>query len=388
MFNMGDGQRKIGIALSGGGIRATIFHLGVLKWMAENSMLDDIVRISTVSGASICIGLIYSHNNYRWPTNKEYISKVLPKIQKIILEKDIQNISLRKLIVTPWWLSKKVNLVAKVLQKHWGISGNISDLAKKPMWYINCTTFETGKRFRFSQEVMGDYQLGYVEEPKFSIADAVASSAGFPIFIGPYKMRTDRYLWVKSFYAKKDWASPKNKYIHLWDGGVYDNLGLESVYKLDDGGSLSEGVNYLIVSNASGSSGYKKREKGFSKKNLKRLLDIAMDQVGALRTRDVMDYLKRTNNGLYLKIGNSAKEITEASGISGDLKEELIAQCMSSADAIKVREYPTTLRRPSVSNFDLILRHGYEVAKCTFTCYADKMADSKSPRLAPCQVQE
>jgi NTE family protein len=66
---MCDGRRKIGIALSGGGIRATIFHLGVLKWMAENSMLEDIVRISSVSGASLCIGLIYSHNNLRWPTS-------------------------------------------------------------------------------------------------------------------------------------------------------------------------------------------------------------------------------------------------------------------------------------------------------------------------------
>lgn len=366
---MVDDRKKIGLALSGGGIRATVFHLGVLKWMAENNMLEDIVRISTVSGASLGIGLIYSHNNYTWPTSSEYLSLVLPKIQKIILGNDIQNIMLRALIISPWWWNKKVNLLAKMLEKHWGISGKISDLGKNPLWYINCTTFETGKRFRFSQDRMGDYQTGFVENPKISLADAIASSAGFPVFIGPYKLRTDRYLWVKSSYAKKDWAPPKDKFVHLWDGGVYDNLGLESIYKLDQGGCLSEGANYLIVSNASGLIGYTKRKNGFSGANLKRLLDIAMDQVGALRNRNVMDYIKRTQNGVYFKIGNSTEFIAEASGVSGNLKEQLIAQCMSTDEAIKVRNYPTTLSKPSKSNFDLILQHGYEVAKCTSICY-------------------
>lgn len=366
---MSNGQRNIGIALSGGGIRATIFHLGILKWMSENNMLEEIIRISSVSGASLCIGLIYSYNNYKWPTSEEYLSKVLPNIQKVILEKDIQNIALKKLILSPWWWNKKVNLLAEVLKKHWGISGKLNDLDMKPLWYINCTTFETGKRFRFSQERMGDYQLGYVEAPNISIADAIASSAGFPILIGPYKIQTNNYSWIKSFYAKGDWTPPKDKFIHLWDGGIYDNLGLESVYKLDNGGCLSEGVNYLIISNTSGASGYKERKHSFSGRNLKRLLDIAMDQVGALRSRNVMDYIKRTQNGMYFKIGNSAITITEASGIVGDLKEKLIKGCMSPTDALKVCDYSTTLRRPSRTDFNLILQHGYEVAKCTYMCY-------------------
>lgn len=368
---MGDNKKNIGIALSGGGIRAAVFHLGVLKWMAENNMLEDIVHISSVSGASLCIGLIYSHNGYTWPTSAEYLNDVLPKIQKVILQKDIQNIALGRLILSPWWWNKKVNLLAKVLQKHWGVSKEISDLAKKPLWYINCTTFETGKRFRFSQENMGDYQIGYVNNPKISLADAVTASAGFPVLIGPYKMRIDKYSWIKPYHTKNDLVDPKDKYFHLWDGGVYDNLGLESVYKVDNGGSLSKGVNYLIVSNASGSSGYRRRKNDFSGTNLKRLLEIAMDQVGALRNRNVMDYFKRTQNGMYFKIGNSAEVIAEASGVSDKLKSALISQCISPDDAMKVRNYPTTLSKPSKSNFELILQHGYEVAKCTSICYSN-----------------
>lgn len=365
---MSDEQRKIGIALSGGGIRATIFHLGVLKWMAENNMLEEIARISSVSGASLCVGLIYSHSNNRWPTSAEYLNSVLPKIQEVILKKDIEKITLKRLIISPWWWNKKVNLLAKTLQKHWGISGKITDLEKSPVWYINCTTYETGKRFRFTQENMGDYQLGYVEKPDISVADAAASSAGFPILIGPYKMRTDRYSWTESYYPNTD-SIPRDKYIHLWDGGVYDNLGMESVYKLDNGGSLAEGLNYVVVSNASAPGGYQKRKSGLSGRNLRRLLGIAMDQVGALRNRNVMDYIKRTQNGMYFNIGNTAQAIAEASGVPSGLKDKLIAQCMTSSDALKVRNYSTTLSKPSKPDFELILRHGYEVAECTGICY-------------------
>lgn len=363
---MDENQKKIGIAFSGGGIRATIFHLGVLKWMAENKMLENIVRITSVSGGSLCIGLVYSHNENKWPSSEEYLNKVLPKIKNVILKKNIQSIALCKLILLPWWWNKKVNLLAKIIQKHWGITGKITDLEINPLWYINCTTFETGKRFRFSQKNMGDYQIGYVEKPDIPLADAIAASAGFPVFIGPYKLSIDNHTWKKSYYSKED-SICKDKFLHLWDGGVYDNLGLESVYKMDNSGCLSEGINYLVVSNASRGAGYKKRKINFLGGHLKRLLDIAMDQVGALRNRSVMDYIKRTQNGMYLKIGNSAESITKASGKVG--KEKLISQCISTNDAVKVCEYSTTLWKPSKSNFDLILQHGYEVAKCTYDCY-------------------
>lgn len=361
---------NIGLALSGGGIRATIFHLGVIKWMAEKNLLENIVRITTVSGASLGIGLIYSQNKGKWPDSQMYLDEILPTVQNIILGKNIQNIALRKLAMLPYYWNKKVNLLANVLQEQWEISGNLSDLSIKPLWYINCTTYETGKRFRFSQEKMGDYILGYVENPNITIADAIASSAGFPVFIGPYKLNTHKYTWIKSKYAKKDWTPPEEKYIHLWDGGVYDNFGLESIYKMDNGGCLSDGVEYLIISNASSSIKYKKRTNPLS--NLKRLLKISMDQVAALRSRNVMDYIKRTQNGMYIKIGNSAEMIADASCADKSLKEELVFNCMSSSDALKVRNYPTTLNRPSKEDFDLILQHGYEVAKCTYSCYSDR----------------
>ena len=59
-------KRNIGLALSGGGFRASIFHMGVLKYLAEKNKLEEISYISSVSGGSLLIGLIYSLNNNKW----------------------------------------------------------------------------------------------------------------------------------------------------------------------------------------------------------------------------------------------------------------------------------------------------------------------------------
>jgi NTE family protein len=44
---------RIALALSGGGFRASIFHLGVLKRLAELGWLPRVDALSTVSGGSI-----------------------------------------------------------------------------------------------------------------------------------------------------------------------------------------------------------------------------------------------------------------------------------------------------------------------------------------------
>lgn len=56
---------NIGMALSGGGYRATVFHLGVLSWFAHAGHFDKVKFLSPVSGGSICVGLIYAASGNR-----------------------------------------------------------------------------------------------------------------------------------------------------------------------------------------------------------------------------------------------------------------------------------------------------------------------------------
>lgn len=361
---------NIGIALSGGGIRAMVFHLGVLKWIAQKGALEEVKRVSSVSGASLCIGMVYAQNNLRWPSSKEFLTTVLPSIEKVILENDLQISALKKLIISPKYWNKKVNIVARALESEWGVCGNLSELMGNMMWYINCTTYETGKRFRFCKNNMGDYTIGYVQNPNIPVSDVMAASAGFPVLIGPYSLQTKDYNWTPSHYTQSEWQPPNNT-IHLWDGGVYDNLGLESIFKPENGGALRDDINCIIVSNASPSISFFNRRVGLSTRNLKRLLDISMDQVTSLRTRMVMDYINRNQCGIYIKIGNSAEKIALESKCQENLKNYLIEECLSWEKVNKAMSYPTTLLKPTESDYKLLLQHGFEVADCTYRCYQE-----------------
>src|SRR3970040_624926 len=53
------GRDKVGLALSGGGFRASLFHIGVLAQLADLGMLRRVEVISTVSGGSIIGALHY-----------------------------------------------------------------------------------------------------------------------------------------------------------------------------------------------------------------------------------------------------------------------------------------------------------------------------------------
>ena len=65
MIKVNSEQRKVGLALSGGGFRASIFHMGVLRRLNELNILNKIDVISTVSGGSI-VGTYYVVNKDRW----------------------------------------------------------------------------------------------------------------------------------------------------------------------------------------------------------------------------------------------------------------------------------------------------------------------------------
>ncbi len=70
---------KIGLTLSGGGFRAAVFHLGVLARLAQDHHLEDVTILSTVSGGSLCAGLVYTKSDFRWPSSDHLIDTVIPQ---------------------------------------------------------------------------------------------------------------------------------------------------------------------------------------------------------------------------------------------------------------------------------------------------------------------
>lgn len=229
---------EIGLALSGGGGRAAVFHCGMLLRLSQNNLLEHIVRISTVSGGSLLVGLIFSLNEYRWPSSDEYRKNTYPAIKSLLTSTDL--FSLKAAIKSPaQWprlLSHRSKILVDFLRQKWGVTGYLHQLPDHPAWIINTTCIATGKNWRFSKFEMGDWKFGKHYSPPYSISHAISASAAVPYAIGGLSFTLPQNGWYCTNPATSEPQEKVNiasKEIKLWDGGAYENLGLELLYKKD-----------------------------------------------------------------------------------------------------------------------------------------------------------
>ncbi len=354
---------NIALAFSGGGVRATVFHLGVLARLARLDLLHRVKTISSVSGGSLAAGLVFSRSGLRWPSAETYLHDVVPQIHDLMTGCDLQRRFILRSLANPWKILRgRASVLGEGLRRHWQIDGRIADLPISPRWLINATCYQTGKNWRFARDLMGDYQTKYVTSPNFGLADALAASAAVPGLVGPLIVPSHRYDWSER--GDDGWRSiePRYKHLHLWDGGVYDNLGVEALFKPGDG--LQEGADFLIACDASrplgGDLGPIGWRPGYLAASL-RLVDVATDQVRSLRARMLIEYFKANpGSGTYMKIGRPSRGV----GAAAMLRDHEVLAAASMG---------TTLRRLSHDEFSLLFRHGYEVAAMSLAKHGEAL---------------
>lgn len=356
---------RIGLALSGGGIRATVFHLGALTRLARQSLIESITFLSTVSGGSLAVALFRACSGNTWPDSAAVLQHTIPKARRLLTARGLDRACLSHILFSPWTLRHgRAAAVAGALQDCWGVTGSLCDLPDEPRWIINATCYETGKNWRFMKKRMGDYLIGYVSSPRLAIAQAVAASSAVPGLLGSLKLDTDRFKWFAYDAAGTPRPhAPGFRSLTLWDGGVYDNLGVEALFK--PAGGFRDGFDFLIVSDASAPLGPERR----MLRAPLRLLDIATDQVRGLRARSVVSHLQSNPGiGVYLKIGNTeeriygeAKRPTMARRIHGD--------SLGTSEVQQAASMSTTLRRLTKQEYDLLFAHGYQVADATLSAH-------------------
>ncbi len=157
-------------------------------------------------------------------------------------------------------------------------------------------------------------------------------------------------------------STPARRY-ELWDGRVYDNLGLEALYK--PSGGFREGFDFLLVSDASARLGLALRTLRRALKpahRTLRLVDVAMERVRGLRVRSLVAYLARSREaGAYLRMGNTVEQIYA----EVELRVAPVGNFLCAADVARAACFATTLRRLTLDEFGLLCRHGFEVANAT-----------------------
>lgn len=178
-----------------------------------------------------------------------------------------------------------------------------------PKFTFYATNMQTGRSFRFRQDMVADYVLGVSRTIDVPLAVAVAASSAFPPIFSPVVLKTDPNDWSEG--AEQPNLNTLRKRICLADGGVYDNMGLES---------LVDNVDIALVSDAG--APFKVDETPFEDNLLQlgRVRDILIDQTRALRKRWFISELEAgRKRGAYWGIGTALGDYPAGPRMPADL---------------------------------------------------------------------
>jgi NTE family protein len=347
-------QDGIGLCLSGGGYRAMLFHVGALWRLNELGYLPKLSRVSSVSGGSITAGLL----GLRWnrlgfrPSGKaaRFVDEIVMPIRSLAGSTiDVSNIVVA--IFTPGSIADKV---AKSYHDHLFGDATLQDLPDSPRFVINATSVQSGALWRFSKPFMADWRVGLIRDPTVALATAVAASSAFPPVLSPMRLDLADYVFEPNSGA--DLAiEPYTKEAVLTDGGVYDNLGLETVWK-----------NYktVLVSDGGGHMRAEADPHGDWARHALRVNDLIDNQVRNLRQRQLIDsFNTRERAGTYWALrSNLAKNYlvpkvlpcpfvatqrlasipTRLAALESELQEQLINWGYAICDAaMRLHVFPT-----------------------------------------------
>jgi NTE family protein len=353
----------LALALSGGGYRAMLFHAGVLIRLNEMGLLAKLSRISSVSGGSITaafLGLKWKDLNFDTTTGiaDNFIPQVIAPLRAFAcITVDVKAVLTGALIPG---ISVSDRVIAAYRRFLFGEATlqNLPDDRvpdhsgkKPPRFVINATNVQTGTLMRFSRPYLADYSIGMVKKPEVPLAVAVAASSAFPPFLSPLVLACDRMEFDATVPAGRDFIDPKyRENVTLTDGGVYDNLGIETVWKR---------YRHVLVSDA----GQKMRGELEPKKNwllhLKRTFDVVDNQVRSLRKRQILDAFTNPNDvhkGAYWSIkGNLADYPVLRTG-DGD---RAIADACDPFTTRRLAMIPTRLAQLQPEDQDHLCNWGY-----------------------------
>ncbi|HEX8393540.1 MAG TPA: patatin-like phospholipase family protein [Longimicrobium sp.] len=280
----------IGLCLSGGGYRAMLFHAGVIWRLNELGILHELKRISSVSGGSLTAAMLGLHwRSLRWlqvegrTVASDLTEQVIEPIQRLARH-TVDGWSVGGGAVLPGVSISE--LVERAYRKHLFGEATLQDLpadGEGPRFVINATNVQSGVLWRFSRKFMADYRVGMVANPDVSLALAVTASSAFPPVLSPARMELPPGLVQKSPGATEDLhEEPYTTDIYLTDGGVYDNLGLETVWKR---------YETVLVSDGGGQMAPEAQPHSDWARHALRVNGIIDNQVRSLRKRQVVDSL-------------------------------------------------------------------------------------------------
>ncbi len=253
-----DQETLVILAFSGGGTRAAAFSYGVLEFLRRTEivrangekvrLLDGVGVITGVSGGSFTA---LAYGLYGDQLFANYEQRFLKRdVQGTIIARTFNPVNWGDLWSTGWGRSE---LAADLYDEILFNGATFADLnrGKGPLIVVSATDISTGARLVFSQDIF-DAMCSNLDAVRLS--RAAAASSAVPLVLSPVTL--NNYGGTCNYEPPPDWNrfahSPealrtaarakreieerlavadgaKRPYLHLFDGGVADNVGMRSV---------------------------------------------------------------------------------------------------------------------------------------------------------------
>jgi NTE family protein len=290
---MGEGETLIVVTFSGGGVRASALAYGTLQALADldapggAKLLDRVDIISSVSGGSVTAGWYALHGRDGLKDDARFQRFLYDDNMSALALRGLNPLALAGYLVADYQRSDVLaDYFARRLfddKRYADVAARYRPGARQPFVIVNATDLGHETGFGFTQN---RFDLLCSDLSLYRLADAVAASANFPVVFSPIGLRNHaqgcrardaRWLaagppqWIDSYKSRYDSPfaggaeakrrasdgllqlraartasdyldSERDRVVHLLDGGLVDNLGVQSVLAIEDEAVCTPGL--------------------------------------------------------------------------------------------------------------------------------------------------
>jgi NTE family protein len=348
---------SVGLSLSGGGFRATLFHLGAIRRLNELGILPRLTTVSSVSGGSILNGFLAS----RLPSPMSNGIADFPNSASSPV-RQFCSLDIRR------WLGVEAVIpgthnsssLAKQYDQHLTNGKLLKDIPSTPTHVFCATDLAYGVNWMFKKQQCGDWQAGFQNTPAdWPVSIAVAASSCFPPVFKPLNLNLDPTKLTGGKVPPSPQRDKCIREITFSDGGVYDNLGLEPIWKDHEIVLASDGGALFSLGG----------DTGFSWE-IGRWIGIPENQALALRKRWLIsNFTSRQMNGTYWGVGGCRASYGLDGGYSDDLARNYIAAIRTDLDSF------------SDAEASVLENHGYWLADAAIQKHVPSLLPASVPAL-------
>jgi NTE family protein len=349
-----------------------LFHLGALWRLNQLGHLQDLKRVSSVSGGSILAGVLaaaWSNLDFDAHGRAECFEEYVATPVMDLAGRTIDVGSIFKGLLLPF--TSASDQLDRAYRQYLFGDMKMQDIPSRPEFIFNATNLQTSQGWRISKYYMGDPLVGIIKSEDLRLSTVVAASSAFPPFLSPLVIDISELEFIEPEKApefrallppspdvaihQKDRQAYRDRVV-LSDGGIADNLGLESNWDIFENQGSDYNVSFpdiLFVSDGGGKSKPDPQVRWSWIWQIDRTVSIIHEQPSRLRTEILIgEYSRGGKEFVFWSIRDRLRR-------HGDAPRDF---CLPYSETTLLAELPTRLARIEETTKQRLVNWGYAAA--------------------------